>query len=241
MVNSLARKWRVQVTNDLTLTSGWTDLKGLTTVTPDVAPNVADATDFDTGGYSTSEITLQSWTLTTAFNRIYALIGGVPVYDAGQEIVRGAVGEFADAARVGARWFDRLGGPEAQQGIGLITWKAGTGAVKDLENIGVTFTSTDVALADIDNPWNVGLVPAIGAVAPAGAGTGGSVVIFGSGFASTVASTGIKFGGTAATSFTVLSDNQILAVLPSGSAGSSPITVTNANGASAGFAYTRAA
>jgi hypothetical protein len=44
--------------------------------------------------------------------------------------------------------------------------------------------------------------------------------------------TGVKFGGTNATSWTVQNDSLITAVLPAGSAGTITVLVTNATGPS---------
>lgn len=87
----------------------------------------------------------------------------------------------------------------------------------------------------------VSLVPVITSVLPSGASVGQSVQIKGSRFTGTVSTTGVKFGGVNATSFTVIDDQTIVAVVPAGSAGSAPVIVTNASGASAAFPYTRGA
>lgn len=84
-------------------------------------------------------------------------------------------------------------------------------------------------------------VPTIASVLPSGQGTGQAVTITGTGFTGVTAS-GVKFGATAATSIGTVTDTQISnVVLPSGSAGSAPVTVTNANGTSTAQPYTRAA
>ena len=239
MVNSLARKWRVQVTADTTLSSGWTEVHGLTDVAPVVTPNNEDASDYDTNGWSAVEPTMQSWVLTASLNRIY---GTGLVYDAGQELIRTAIGQFAAAARIGVRWFDRFGGPEANSGVAIPTWKASSTAVKNLEVVQVTLTGTDVALnQNITNPYTTSLVPVINAVSPTSPvpGTGTPVAISGSNFTGVVATTGVKFGGTNATSFEFVNDQLIVAVLPSGSAGTTAVVVTNATGASASFNIAR--
>jgi hypothetical protein len=85
-----------------------------------------------------------------------------------------------------------------------------------------------------------GAVPVIVSALPSGAGAGAIVTIRGVGFTGTVPTTGVKFGGVNATSSSVTDDGTIVAVVPAGSAGSAPIIVTNATGASAAFPYTRA-
>lgn len=239
MVNALARKFAVQVTTDTTLTTGWTNLNGINDLDPEITPNLEDASAYDVNGWSTSEPTLQAWTLQATFFRRYA---SGNVYDAGQELVRATVGQFAAAARIGVRWFDKNGGPEAYSGVAIPTWKRSNTAVKNLEMAQVTFTGTDIALnMNITNPYTATLNPIITGVTPAGIGTAGAVTIQGSNFTGLVATTGVKFAGTNATSFSLLNDSQIVAVLPSGSAGTAAVTVTTSVGASNSFSYTRAA
>ena len=239
MVTALARKFGVQVTSDLTLSGGWVALNGVADLDPEIAAGLEDASAYDTNGWSTSEITMQSWTLqATVFRRQ----NGSNVYDAGQELVRAAVGQFGTAARVGVRWFDKNGGPEAYSGVAVVSWKRTNTAVKNLEQAQITFTGTDIPLnLNISNPYVSALVPVVTSITPSGIGTGGAVTIQGANFTGLVTTTGVKFGGTNATSFSLLSDQQIVAVLPSGSAGTTSVVVTNATGAGAGFNYTRAA
>ncbi|MFE3884826.1 IPT/TIG domain-containing protein [Streptomyces lydicus] len=53
-----------------------------------------------------------------------------------------------------------------------------------------------------------------------------------------VEATAVRFGTTAATGFTVVSDSQITAVVPAGAAGPVDVTVTTAGGTSNGISYT---
>lgn len=85
-----------------------------------------------------------------------------------------------------------------------------------------------------------GAVPVITSALPSGAAAGAIVTIRGVGFTGTVPTTGVKFAAVNATSWSVTDDGTIVAVVPAGTAGSAPITVTNATGASVAFPYTRA-
>lgn len=73
---------------------------------------------------------------------------------------------------------------------------------------------------------------------PDPAGTGDLVTLEGSHFSGV---TSVKIGATEATDFTVVNDSQIVAILPSGSAGTVDVVVVSPAGTSAAFAYTRAA
>lgn len=81
-------------------------------------------------------------------------------------------------------------------------------------------------------------VPFITSALPSGAAAGSQVTITGTGF---TGATAVKFGATNATSFVVVDDRHIVAVVPAGSAGAANITVTTPAGTSAAFVYTRGA
>lgn len=239
MVNALARKFGVQVTSDLTLASNWINLNGISDLDPEIAPNIEDAAAYDINGWGAKEVTLNEWSLQATFFRRYSTGN---VYDPGQELIRAALGQSGTAARVGVRWFDKNGGPEAYSGVAIPAWKRTNTGVKNLEQAQVSMTGTDIPLnINIANPYTAGLVPVITSITPSGAAAAGAVAIYGANFTGTVVTTGVKFGGTNATSFTVQNDSLITAVLPAGSAGLITVLVTNATGPStATNNYTRA-
>lgn len=226
MSTTLARKFAVDVTLDTTLATGWVHLNGIFDLDPEIASNLEDTTAYDTSGWSTSEVTLYSWTLAASFYR--RATGNT--YDAGQELVRNVQGGFQTAARVGVRWFDRNGGPEAYSGVAVIGWKRTNTAAKDVEQAVATFTGTDIALnLNITNPYTTALVPVVTGITPTGLGAAKAVAITGANF---TGATGVTFGGVAATSFSFQNDQLITAVIPTGSAGTITVVVTNATGPS---------
>ena len=77
--------------------------------------------------------------------------------------------------------------------------------------------------------------PEITAVTPSTTSSSNTVVITGIGF---TGATAVAFGATPATSYTVVNDTTISAVVPTLGSGSVNVTVTNAEGTSAGFAIT---
>ena len=82
-----------------------------------------------------------------------------------------------------------------------------------------------------------GGVPAIGSALPSGADVGDPIVLTGSRFTGT---TGISMDAQTVANFTVIDDSTITMIIPASVAGPAPIIVTNADGASAAFAYTAA-
>lgn len=230
---ALARRFQVDVTLDLSLAGGFIPLKGINDLIPKIAPNNQSADDYDTDGWQSFEKTQQGWSLVAKCLR--KTVGGV--FDAGQELVRSRQLGWADNGHVGVRWYDRNGAPEAYQGVALVGWEPSKTGVADLDEVTVTLTGNGI-LDSIDNPAVPNSAPVVANVTPLGAGSGAAVAIYGSGFTGT---TGVKFGPTAATSFSVQSDGLIVAVLPTAAAGAAAVTVTNATGTSAAFNYTRGA
>src|SRR5207244_814790 len=73
------------------------------------------------------------------------------------------------------------------------------------------------------------VAPTLSGVSPTTATAGSQVTITGSGF---TGATSVKFNAVSV-AFTVIDDGRIIATVPTGSAGSVPVTVTNAVGTSA--------
>lgn len=232
-VRRLARSTQVDISTDNTT---WLKLPGSTDTAPQFTPNKQDATDYDSGGATSSEITTTSWSVVVKYNKLMS--SGVP--DPVQETIRACMNQYGDAARLYVRWYDTDGGSEAYTGRAIVELQRSKTAVADIAEITVTLTGDGAATA-IANPYAAAVAPVITSVTPSGAGTGAQVQITGQHFTGVVASTGVKFGGTAATSFLFVSDSVIVAVLPTGSAGATTVVVTNATGPSNSFSYTRAA
>lgn len=237
MTTALARKFRVDVTSDLTLSGGWLELAAMQDFNYDVPPNLEDASAYDTAGFASFEKTFEEWTAdVTAMRR---LTGGV--YDVGQELVRArSVGQFGDNCRVGMRWYDRNGGPEAYKGVAIVGYKRGQTGVKNLDSASIKFTGTDVPLQPITNPGTAATAPLIVSALPSAASVGNQVVITGASF---IGTTGVTVGGVSvgAGKFSIVSDGVLVITMPAGSAGSAPIIVTNGVGPSSSFPYTRGA
>jgi hypothetical protein len=233
MSTSLARRFKFDVSAD---GSTWLPFNGMNDFNPQENPTYQSTAAYDTDGYDSFEKTLTAWQVTVkAFRRLNA-----GVFDPGQELVRNAQFKFGEAARLYVRWYDRNGAPEAKSGRALVEWNQSKTGVADVEEVTATFKG-DGSLTAITNPWAAPAVPVIVSADPSGVAAGGQVKITGSGFTGTVSTTGVKFGATNASTWTVVSDSVIVATVPAGSAGSAPIVVTNTAGASTAFPYTRGA
>lgn len=231
MSTSLARRFKFQVSADNT---SWLSVAGISDLSPNENPTLQSADDYDSGGFASFEKTLTGWKIVAKANRKNTS----GVFDPGQELIRTTRYQFGDQARMYVRWYDRNGAPEAYSGRALVDWQQSKTGVADLEEVTMTFTG-DGPVTSITNPYNAAAVPVLATATPSGVAAAGQVQITGNGFTGTVATTGVKFGGVNATSWIVVSDSLLVAVMPAGSAGSAPIIITNAAGASASFAYTR--
>ena len=69
MSTALARKFRVDVTADLTLAGGWLQLNGIYTLKPSVDPKMIDTSAYDTNGWDSNEVISNGWAVTAGFWR----------------------------------------------------------------------------------------------------------------------------------------------------------------------------
>jgi hypothetical protein len=231
-VSSLARRFQVQVSSD---NATWLNVNGLEDFAFDVKPTLQATNFYETNGWESASKNMQAGSAVLKFIRRFT--AGVP--DPGQELLRAALDQFGVPGHVYVQWFDRTTGLEARGGWAWVEWKPTKTATADNEEITATLTA-DGGFPALPNVTIVNPVPVITSVTPAAVGTAGMIEIQGSFFTGTIAA-GVKIGGTTATSYILVSDNVITAILPSGSAGSAPVTVQNGAGASASFPYTRAA
>ena len=233
MSTSFARRFKVDVSVD---GSTWVPFLGMQDFAPQETSVTTSVMDYDTNGFDSFEKPATGWSITITARRVV----NTGVFDPGQELVRARQYQFGDANRIYIRYYDRNGAPEAFSGRALVSWTQTTTGAPDVETITAVFQG-DGVLASIANPWSAVLVPVITSATPSAVVAAGLVRIQGAYFTGTIASTGVKFGSVSATSWDVISDSLIEAVMPSGTAGAANIVVTNGVGPSAAFSYTRGA
>lgn len=231
---ALARRFRQDVSVDGTT---WIKLGAINDFAPSENPTTQAADTYDTNGFNAFEKTMTGWKTVSKF--YMPTTASVPS-DPGQTLLQATRFQFGTAARIYTRWYDRNGGTEAFSGLALVDWNQSKTSVPDIAEVTATLTG-DGILTQISNPYASTAVPTIISVTPTAQTVTNLITITGAGFLGTVVTTGVTVGGVNSTGWTVLSDNTIVAKIPTGSAGSAPIIVTNASGASAGFPYTRGA
>ncbi|HWU33543.1 MAG TPA: IPT/TIG domain-containing protein [Marmoricola sp.] len=231
---ALARRFKVDVSTDGTT---WIKLGGINDFAPTENATTQPADTYDTNGFNSFEKTMTGWKLVTKF--YMPTTASVPS-DPGQAILQATRFQFGTAARTYVRWYDRNGGTEAYSGLALVDWNQSKTSVPDIAEVTATLTG-DGVLTAIANPYASTAVPQITSVTPSAQTVTNLITITGNGFIGTIPTSGVTVGGVNSTGWTVVSDNTIIAKIPTGTAGSAPIIVTNAIGASSSFAYTRGA
>ena len=168
------------------------------------------------------------------------------------EIVRDAAGQWQPALvdlmkaarslgasnRRAYRVYDLLGADYAFSAIGAVSTNFNGNDWDSAKWVTVTFGPYGKATWLTVNPTAVGVISVVTEALPTGATATTVLILHGDNF---TGATGVTIGGVAATGLAVLSDNTIRCIVPAGSAGSAPIVVTTANGASAAFPYVRGA
>jgi hypothetical protein len=140
-----------------------------------------------------------------------------------------ALGEF------GVRWYDRDGleSSDSVEGRAYVkSWSPDGGGPGNTADLSLVLQGQG-PLAAITNPAAV-LTPTVtGLSAISGPAAGGNAVqISGSKFSTVVGATGVKFGATNATNYSIVNDGLIVATAPAHAAGSVQVIVTNPSGAS---------
>ncbi|QIK82986.1 phage tail tube protein [Sanguibacter sp. HDW7] len=222
----------------------WQQIRFTSAINPQHAPTLVDAATYDDEGAQNQaklgESANLAFTIQSQRNPDGSFLPEV------QALLNAAKpGTRGNAALAEVRVYDSLGADYAFQGIYSVQMDRGNTGNADLGGWSATLTGKG-KIKPIANPAPAGgspsAPPVLGSAAPSAAAAGDIVTIKGSGFAGVLLATAVKVGATSATSISVVGDSTIVAVVPAGSAGSAPITVTHpTNGASNALPYTRGA
>lgn len=220
----------------------WQPFRRISGFTPSYPPTTADVTTYDDRGASNNEITGRGFAcaFTAQANRNPSTGLYLPeiesIIAAGKAKGEGAVRDirFYHKPDIGAAHPNEAG--RAQVTVDVSRQNTGNSET-EVYSVSLTGKGEHEPIVNPFTGWAT-TAPVLATVTPAGLGTGGLVIINGSGL---LGATVVKFGTPNATSFQVISNAAIAAVLPSGSAGQVAITVTTPGGVSAPLNYTRAA
>lgn len=202
---------------------------------------------YSDGGWGNQDAMGASWHLTATLNHMIVPGSTPPAYDPTHDYLESFVGKFGRDRRVQLRVYDwdvndstGIVTPRGQayMGFASLSWPGfGTGSPTDKRVVAVPFMGKG-PLQKIAHPYPATpVVPVVNNVTPDTllAAGGGAFEINGTGFATVTGAAGVKFGGTNATNYTIVSPTQIIGVYPAHAAGSNlPVLVTNAVGPSVG-------
>lgn len=236
------RKWGLDV-QDPAAPGVWVPVMGLQESKPRPGEGTTqDDSDMDGGGFKSQTVTALTWGFDgKVLRKVQA--AAATTYDPGQEIIRKAAINLGTSAVIPFRYYEmEPGGPrvEAYEGTGVPTWTPDGGNMESLDTVAISITGRGQRLS-ITHPEGAALKAAIATILPSGAAVGATVAIEGYGFTGISGATAVKFGGVNATSYQVLSDATILAVMPAGSAGQVQVVVGLTTQASDPKLYTRGA
>lgn len=232
-VTVLARKFRIDIDTGTFPTVAYNQLLGIEDMKLIEDPRTEDDEAYDDLGFMREAVTGWSWRIEGKLMLSTNAAG--TTLDTVHTFLRTKFTNLrttsAQANEFGIMFYNRDGitdGHSCEGRVYVKEWKQSGG--KGRETIDIVLQGQGT-LANITNPLGSAL-PVITSISPTTAGTaaGGIIMIFGQKFTGT---TGVTFGGTAATNFTVVNDGVIAATKPALTAGTKDTVVTNATGASA--------
>jgi hypothetical protein len=226
-VPTINTKWRLDVNTGTTASPVWVQVRGMSNFNPAVANTVNDSTDYDSVGWGSDNVTLRKFQPSgTVMRKLYA-----GAEDPGQKAIRQAADSLTELE---VRYYERVAGGAAYQGSVMPQWEDQAGDPAGNSTANFTLLGQGARTA-IENPNDTATgVPVIYSASPNNGSTAGGelVTITGTGFTTVTGATGVKFGSTNATNYTVVSDSKIVATAPANTAGAKDIVVTNGVGAS---------
>lgn len=235
-VTALARRYRVDIDTATFPASQYQQLMGMSEVKLIEELRTEGDEAYEDNGAGREQVTGYNWRL--EIKLFHSKNAAGTALDTVHRFLRTkfeAAKNGAQLGEFGVRWYDK-------DGIDDGNAKEGRAYVKAFPPDGGNPGSLDVIslviqgqgpLAAVTNP-NATTVPAVTSLNPTGGSTaGGNLVnVYGAKFTGTTGATGVKFGATNATNYTVVSDSHIVATAPAATAGAKDVTVTTPGGTS---------
>ncbi|MEU8760643.1 hypothetical protein [Streptomyces sp. NPDC048659] len=147
--DQLARDWRLDINMGTDLAPDYQLCPAITEFQPTWPPNFEDSTSYDSDGWEESTKTAQAWQIEATFNR--KSTADSTAFSTVHEKLRLASFGWGSGSKIGVRFYDRNGLPEAYKGTVLVEWEPQGGDYKALGQVKVTLKGTG-PLAPITNP-----------------------------------------------------------------------------------------
>ncbi|WP_349862673.1 phage tail tube protein [Leifsonia sp. WHRI 6310E] len=212
----------------------WINVPDITGLNPSAPPKQKDDTTYANKGQTSQAKTGEDWTMQVQVKGVRDNAGE---FQEELLILIAAADAIGGSNVIGYRYYHATSPSLAYEGTAGVEWTRANTDNDSIEFFQFTLTGKGDR-QKIANPGVTVPKPTIVAATPPNAAAGTVVVVTGS---AVEGATGVKFGATAATTFQPAGRNRIAAVVPAGTAGSAPITVTTPAGTSDPFAYTRGA
>ena len=231
---------------DIDLTPGgaptWQPLRRSSDIAPSVKPITNSQATYDDFGAPNDTKISESWDLkfSVLVNRLASGLYAPEIEQLKTYTEPDAIGELAIAH---IRWYDKpvagtANAGEAYEGFATVTIdRAATGnADTGSWTISLAGKGKRLKVANPFTGWGAA-APTVTGATPNGAAAGALVTVTGTGF---LTATSVKFAAVSATVYQILGNSTIVAVMPAGTAGSTPVTVVNPTGTSNALPYVRA-
>lgn len=236
-VTQLARTHRLDIDTGVSPTVSYNQLFGIEDMKFIEERRTEDDEAYEDGGAAREAVTGYNWRLELkiAFSTNLAETSVDTIHAFLLTKFKATRSASAQACEFGIRFYNRDGLDDGQSYEGrayVKEWKLPGGKGRDAVDVVLMGQG---ALADFTNPA-ASLTPVVSSIEPTGGSTSGSdqvVNIYGQHF---TGATVVEFGANDAVDYTVISDSHIVAIPPSGSAGTIQVKVTTAAGASANTA-----
>ena len=130
----LAKDWQLDVNIGSSESPTWVQVKGMTSIKETITATKQDDSDFDSGGWGSTQTTQRLWSLVCTGKRKRDTSSEVTfIPDPGQQFLIDAGNLVGIGSSVEIRYYRKDGAPDAWQGFVDVDYGGGGGAVVDLE------------------------------------------------------------------------------------------------------------
>lgn len=147
---ALARRWLLEIDMSDTETPDWGQCVAITEFQPEYEPNLEDSGTYDDEGWDDSDKTGMGWKITLKINR-KKTPDDTAYHPVHERLRRAGIVHWGAKSKIGVRWMDRDGMPEAYQGKALVKWTPDGGDKNALDQVEIELTGSG-KLIEIDNP-----------------------------------------------------------------------------------------
>ena len=233
-------EYGIDINLGTTASPSYQPIRRISAWAPTYPPTTQDQATYDDLGADNEAVTARSFATSFTVQGNRSLTTGLYLPEV--EALLAAAKATGESAVVDIRWYHKpeVGTPnpsDAGQAFCRVDFTRQNTGNAEIEVFNATLTGQGPFTA-IANPfagWDV-TAPVLASVTPEGAATGELVTLTGTGF---LGATAVNFGAAPAVEFAVVNSATIIALVPTGTAGSVNVTVVTPGGTSNILAYVR--